>query len=217
MWSNGEARDRYGRNQSYRSINTTESVDPGWHGDERVDPRFRWTTQRAVTPERHGDAVSDNRVVIPAGTPVEGVVTSSVQGTHSTRPSVESRRRASVDGSMRSMNAVTEPIVAGSDRAKKIGVIAGSAAVGALLGHGGQGQPRHADWRHPGRRRLRPHRGMRSHHAAQARYGIDVHHAFRRVGVSPAKPARSEGQRIRPRCPSFTWHGLRTARRGNEA
>ena len=36
---------------------------------------------------------------------------------------------------MASMNAVTEPIVAGSNRAKKIGIVAGSAAAGALLGH----------------------------------------------------------------------------------
>ena len=80
--------------------------------------------------------IAGNRVVIPAGTPVEGVVTSSTQGTHDNRPEMSlAIRGVTVDGRTQAVNAVTEPIVAGSNRAKKLGVIAGGAAAGALLGH----------------------------------------------------------------------------------
>jgi hypothetical protein len=79
---------------------------------------------------------SGNEVVIPAGTPVEGIVTSSQQGTHETRPQIDlAIRRMTLNGQSRWMSADTQPIVAGSDRAKKIGAIAGGAAVGALVGH----------------------------------------------------------------------------------
>jgi hypothetical protein len=142
LWSTGEARDRYGRYQGYRSSS--------YYGNRVVIPagtamNVRLDSKISTDETQSGDTwsgtvtqsvIADNRVVIPAGTAVEGVVTSSVQGTHNNRPSVElAIRRASVDGSMRSMNAVTEPIVAGSNRAKKLGVVAGGAAVGALLGH----------------------------------------------------------------------------------
>jgi len=40
-----------------------------------------------------------------------------------------------VDGRTLRVNGETEPIVAGSNRAKKVGAIVGGAAVGALLGH----------------------------------------------------------------------------------
>ena len=82
------------------------------------------------------DVVSDGRVMIPAGSPVTGMVTSAVQGTHSTRPQIGlAVRRITVDGRSMSVNADTEPIVAGSDRAKKLGAVAAGAAAGALLGH----------------------------------------------------------------------------------
>jgi hypothetical protein len=80
--------------------------------------------------------VSNGRVVIPAGSPVQGVVTSAHQGTHSTRAELGlAVRQVTVDGRTRAMNANTQPIVAGSKRAKKLGAIAGGAAAGALLGH----------------------------------------------------------------------------------
>lgn len=79
---------------------------------------------------------SRGRVVIPAGSPVRGVVTSSRHGTHSTRPQLDlAVRQVTVDGRTRAMHANTPAIVAGSKRAKKIGAIAGGAAAGALLGH----------------------------------------------------------------------------------
>lgn len=77
-----------------------------------------------------------NQVVIPAGTPVSGVVTTSVQGTHDSQAQMSlALRQVSVGGQYRRLNADTEPIVAGSQRAHKLGAIAGGAAVGALIGH----------------------------------------------------------------------------------
>lgn len=82
------------------------------------------------------DVVYGGRVIIPAGSPVTGVVANSTQGTHNNRPSVDlAVRRIDVNGRSHALNASSQPIVAGSNRAKKLGVIAGSAAVGALLGH----------------------------------------------------------------------------------
>jgi hypothetical protein len=81
------------------------------------------------------DVVSRNRVVIPAGSRVEGVVTTAAQGTHDSKAHLGlAVRRVYVEGRGHIVNADTPPIVAGSRRAKKIGAIAGGAAVGALLG-----------------------------------------------------------------------------------
>jgi hypothetical protein len=80
--------------------------------------------------------VSNGQVVIPAGSPVTGVVTSAAQGTHESKPQLGlAVRRVNVNGESRVMNADTPVIVAGSRRAKKIGAIVGGAAAGALLGH----------------------------------------------------------------------------------
>jgi outer membrane lipoprotein SlyB len=79
---------------------------------------------------------SRGRVVIPAGTQVEGVVTDSRQGTHTSKAELDlAVRRVNVNGSSRTLYADTEPIVADSHRAKKIGAIAGGALVGGLLGN----------------------------------------------------------------------------------
>lgn len=143
MWSTGEAQNRYGRHnryQGYRSGYESRVLIPaGTSFNVRLD------SQVSTENGQQGDSwtgtvsqsvIADNRVVIPAGTPVEGVVTSSQQGTHSTRPSMQlAVSRVTVDGRSQTVNADTEPIVAGSNRAKKLGVIAGGAAVGALLGH----------------------------------------------------------------------------------
>jgi len=76
------------------------------------------------------------QVLIPEGSQVVGVVTAAQQGTHETRPEIDlAVRRVMVNGRMRSLTADTEPIIGGSNRAKKIGAIVGGAAVGGLLGH----------------------------------------------------------------------------------
>jgi hypothetical protein len=151
MWSTGEARYRYGRNynnqydqygryQSYRSSYQGRVLIPaGTSMNVRLDTQV--STENAQSGDTWSGTVSQsviagNRVVIPAGTPVEGVVTSSTQGTHDNRPELSlAIRRVTVDGRTQAMNADTQPIVAGSNRAKKLGVIAGGAAAGALLGH----------------------------------------------------------------------------------
>src|SRR5437016_6414263 len=62
---------------------------------------------------------ANGNVVIPAGSPVEGVVTNAMQGTHETRPEIDlSVRQVTVNGQTRSLRADTPPIVAGSNRAK---------------------------------------------------------------------------------------------------
>ena len=79
---------------------------------------------------------SGGRVVIPAGSPVEGVVTTAAQGTHDSKARLGlAVRRVTVNGRTQSMNANTATIVAGSNRAKKLGAIAIGAGAGALLGH----------------------------------------------------------------------------------
>jgi len=79
---------------------------------------------------------NDGRVAIPAGSPVTGVVTDAEQGTHSTPAQLDlSVRSVTVNGRTMDLNADAPEVVAGSQRAHKIGAIAGGAAVGALLGH----------------------------------------------------------------------------------
>jgi hypothetical protein len=127
--------------------------------------------------------MSGGQVAIPAGSPVTGVVMSSVQGTHETRPQIAlALRTAVVDGRTLRVNGETEPIVAGSNRAKKVGAIVGGAAVGALLGHAvGRSQglgDRRTAWR---RGRLRSDPPCAADHAAQAWNGHQLHgHSGRR-------------------------------------
>ena len=107
---------------------STENANPGdtWTG----------TVTQAVYANNGNYRYSYDRVGIPAGSPVQGVVTTAEQGTHDTRPELGLEiQRVKVNGRSYVMNADTEPIVAGTSRAKKVGAIAGGAAVGALLGH----------------------------------------------------------------------------------
>ena len=157
LWSTGEARHRY-RSTYYDQSGQYDNSDydqSGRYGYRNSYGRVlipagmpidvRLDTQISTEDARRGDSwsgtvtqsvIADDRVVIPAGAQVEGVVRNSMQGTHTSRPSIDlGIRRVNVDGRMLYMNADTEPIVAGSDRARKLGVVAGGAAAGALLGH----------------------------------------------------------------------------------
>jgi hypothetical protein len=79
---------------------------------------------------------SASSTTIPQGSPVDGVVTSTAQGTHSTKAQLAlALRQVTVNGQSMAVNASTQTIVAGTARAKKLGVIVGSVAAGALLGH----------------------------------------------------------------------------------
>jgi hypothetical protein len=136
-WNDRDARDR-GYNRGRWGYRTSVLVPAGSSIDVRLD------SQISTEDARTGDAwsgtiyhtvMAGDRVAIPAGSQVSGVVTSSVQGTHETRPELAlALRQVTVDGRSLRVNGETEPIVAGSNRAKKIGAIAGGAAVGALLG-----------------------------------------------------------------------------------
>jgi hypothetical protein len=135
MTSQAEAQRRY-RNGDWGYRNAM--VPAGTSIQVRLDSKI--STEQA----RQGDTwtgtvaqsvYSGGQVVIPAGSAVQGVVTSAAQGTHSTPASIDlAVRRVNMNGGSRTLYADTEPIVAGSHRAKKIGAIAGGAAVGALVG-----------------------------------------------------------------------------------
>ena len=136
IWSDAQAQNRYRRG--------------GWYGRAMVPAgttlQVRLDSKLSTDDNQQGDTwsgtvaqsvTSGDRVMIPAGTPVSGVITMSQQGTHSTQAQMDlAVRTVEVDGRVRTVNANTEPIVAGSHRAKKLGAIAGGAAVGALIGHG---------------------------------------------------------------------------------
>ena len=100
----------------------------------RLDSQI--STENANRGDSWNGTVTQGVGSIPSGSPVSGVVTSAVQGTHDTRPQLGlAVRRVDVNGRSYAMNADTPVIVAGSDRAKKIGAIAIGAGAGALLGH----------------------------------------------------------------------------------
>ncbi|MEO5616375.1 MAG: hypothetical protein ABIS67_01265 [Candidatus Eisenbacteria bacterium] len=106
-----------------------------------VSLNTKLSTEHAHTGDAWSGTVTEpvyynGRVMIPAGSAVEGSVTHTAQGTHNDRAQLSlSMRRASVSGQMYSLNADTPPIVAGTRRAKKLGAVLGGAAVGALLGN----------------------------------------------------------------------------------
>lgn len=104
-------------------LNTKVSTDDANRGDT-----WTGTVQQSV--------YSGNRVVIPAGAAATGVVENTTQGTHDTPAQISlALRQVDVDGQSRSVSGNTEPIVAGTQRAKKLGAVAGGAAAGALIGH----------------------------------------------------------------------------------
>lgn len=135
-YSNDRYNNDYNR-RGYRSM----TVRAGTPIDVRLDSRIATDDNNvgdtwSGTVFRDVLSASGRRVVIPRGTPVEGVVTVSEQG----RSGVKGRldlavRSIQINGDVRRMNASTEPIIDGSKQAKKIGAVIGGAAVGGLLGH----------------------------------------------------------------------------------
>ncbi len=124
-WTSGQAR--------------TDVVPAGTSIDVRLDAEI--STEDAHPGDSwsgtvNQSVVSGDRMIIPAGSPVMGVVTTAAQGTHKTRAQLGlTVRRVTMGGRSYEMNADTPTIVAGSHRAKKIGAIAGGAVAGALIGH----------------------------------------------------------------------------------
>ena len=118
---------------------TSATIPAGTSVDVRLDSEI--STDDAQPGEYwHGTVIrsvaSGSRVVIPAGSPVTGVVTSVAQGTHNSKAYVDlALREVNVNGQSYELNAEAQPVVAGTKRAKKIGAIAGGAVVGGVLGH----------------------------------------------------------------------------------
>ena len=129
------ARNYHPRN-GYRSAST---LPAGASFDVRVDTKISTETAHSGdswTGTLAQSVVSGDRVMFPAGSQVTGVVTSAAQGTHSSRAQLGlAVRGVLVNGRTYPMNADARPIIAGTSRARKLGAIAGGAAVGALLGH----------------------------------------------------------------------------------
>ncbi len=76
-----------------------------------------------------------NGVIIPAGSSVSGVVTGVVPAKRGDLAMLDlAVRSVSVGGRTTSIDANTQPVVAGSPRARNLGAIAGAAAAGALIG-----------------------------------------------------------------------------------
>jgi Glycine zipper 2TM domain len=144
VWSAAQAqnwRDR-GYGESYRSrwgYRTSVMVPAGTPIDVRLETRISTDDNHSGdtwTGTVYRSVVSGGRVALPAGTPVSGVVVNSVEGTHDSRPQLDlAVRTVTVDGRTLRLNGETEPIVGGSQRAKKIGAVVGGAAAGALIGN----------------------------------------------------------------------------------
>lgn len=136
-WTNVEARS----NRRGRWNSTNAMVQAGTAFNVRLGSNI--STDDTQSGSAWSGTVDQSVGSIPAGSPVTGVVTSSSQGTHSSRAALTlAVREVTVNGRTYAMNANTQPIVAGTQRAKKIGAIVGGAAVGALLGNaigGGKG------------------------------------------------------------------------------
>jgi len=79
--------------------------------------------------------VIDGREVIPSGTAVEGVVVAAEEARRGSRARLQLGVRAVLVGDRRTtLRAQSEPVIAGSTRARNLGAIAGGAAAGALIG-----------------------------------------------------------------------------------
>jgi len=149
MYANGQYYDNDRYNDRYSNDRYSERgrwarnqvVRAGTPIDVRIDTRLS-TDDNSAGDTWSGVVMRDvlsrsgRRVVIPAGTPVEGVVTVSEQGRKGVKGRMDlAMRSISMNGDVRRLNASTEPIIDGSKQAKKIGAVVGGAAVGGLLGH----------------------------------------------------------------------------------
>ena len=83
-----------------------------------------------------------DHLVIPAGSEVRGVVVGAREARRGNRAMLELQLRSvDIDDRRTQLLASSQPVVAGSPRARNLGAIAGGAAAGALLGKaiGGEG------------------------------------------------------------------------------
>ena len=104
---------------------------------ETAQPGDNWTGT-VQEPVIVGD-----RVVIPAGSTIHGVVSGTAPAQSGSRAFlVLSTRSVEIEGRSHALAADADSIVAGSTRARNLGAVAGGAAAGALLGKaiGGSGK-----------------------------------------------------------------------------
>jgi hypothetical protein len=81
------------------------------------------------------NVMNGNESVIPPGSEVEGIVTAVTAAERGSRAMLDlGVRRIMVNGHYEGISATTESVIAGSPRARNLGAIAGSAAVGAAIG-----------------------------------------------------------------------------------
>ena len=106
------------------------------------------TSATAMPGDSWTGSVKDNvivgdRVVIPAGATVHGVVSGAKAAEKGSRAVlVLSVRSVEVDGKTHSLSANADSMIAGSTRARNVGAVAGGAGAGALIGKaigGGKG------------------------------------------------------------------------------
>jgi hypothetical protein len=86
---------------------------------------------------------ADGREVLAAGTEVRGSVSGALEAKRGSRAMLDVVvEEVVVEGRALPLVAVTEPVIAGSPRARNLGAIAGGAAAGALIGKavGGDGK-----------------------------------------------------------------------------
>jgi hypothetical protein len=89
-----------------------------------------------------GDIVAGGEVIVPSGSSVSGRVSGTLEAQKGNRALLDLEVTSiSIDGKGEDLLANTEPVIAGSPRARNLGAIAGGAAAGALLGKaiGGDG------------------------------------------------------------------------------
>lgn len=98
------------------------------------------SSENANSGDAWNGTVTDNvttggGVIIPAGSKVAGVVTGVVPAKRGDLAMLDlAVRSVEVHGKTTSLDANTQPVVAGSPRARNLGAIAGGAAAGALIG-----------------------------------------------------------------------------------
>jgi len=119
---------------------------------EGTSMSVRLTTPVSSETAKAGDAwegvltssiMVDDAVVASAGTPVHGRVASALEAKRGDRAMLDLEVTSiELDGKTRKLSAGTDPVIAGSPRARNLGAIAGGAAAGALIGKavGGDGE-----------------------------------------------------------------------------
>jgi len=143
------------RNPPSSSSSSTSSSAPRDHGvtvpagtSFKVAVATKITSATAMPGDTWTGTVKDpvivgDRVVIPAGATVNGVVSGSRPAEKGSRAMLLlAVRSVEVDGKSHSISAEADSMVAGSTRARNVGAVAGGAGAGALIGKaigGGKG------------------------------------------------------------------------------